>query len=215
MDRGLLLVAVAGALCGFKKPREREHAPPPPAPVHRPAANGAIFQASFGYAPLTSGYRAAAVGDILLVVLTERTAAAKSASASHDKDGKIGLLPPATGPLSAVDASDLKLGGNQSFKGGGQASQTNSLAGEISVTVVEALPGGLLRVRGEKAVRLNKGDEFIRLEGLVRAADVSPDNRVPSTRIADARIGYTGRGQIARASRQGWLQRFFGKLSPL
>ena len=69
-------------------------------------------------------------------------------------------------------------------------------------------------VRGEKALTLNRGDEFVQISGLVRPADITPDNRVLSTRVADAKITYTGKGEIARASRQGWLQRFFSMISP-
>ena len=76
------------------------------------------------------------------------------------------------------------------------------------------LPNGTMRVRGEKQLRINRGNEFIRLSGIVRPGDITADNRVASTRIADARIDYLGRGEIARASRQGWLQRFFNILSP-
>jgi flagellar L-ring protein precursor FlgH len=52
------------------------------------------------------------------------------------------------------------------------------------------------------------------MSGIVRAADISPENRILSTRVADAKIRYIGKGEVARASRQGWLQRFFSKVSP-
>ena len=65
-----------------------------------------------------------------------------------------------------------------------------------------------------KALTLNRGDEFIQISGLVRQADISPDNRIASTRVADAKIIYKGKGEIANASRQGWLQRFFSAISP-
>ena len=61
---------------------------------------------------------------------------------------------------------------------------------------------------------LNRGDENINITGIIRCADIGPDNRVLSTRVADARITYSGKGEIARASRQGWLNRFFYMLSP-
>jgi flagellar L-ring protein precursor FlgH len=69
-------------------------------------------------------------------------------------------------------------------------------------------------VRGEKQLTLNRGDEQIRISGIIRPIDISFDNRVLSTRVADARISYSGKGEIARASRQGWLNRFFSMLSP-
>lgn len=213
MRRAILLVPAALALCAFQRPSP-EHRPiyapePPPA-----AANGGIFQASRGYTPLTSGQRAGSVGDLLTVVLVERTQGQSTSTAGTNREGSIGLTPPTTGPLSFFRPSDVSAGGGNEFSGRGQTGQSNSLIGEISVTVAEVYPNGTMRVRGEKQLRINRGHEFIRLTGLVRPADVGPDNRVASTRIADARIEYLGRGEIARASRQGWLQRFFTMLSP-
>ncbi|MDB5725723.1 MAG: flagellar basal body L-ring protein FlgH, partial [Novosphingobium sp.] len=171
-------------------------------------------QPAAGYAPLTSGARASSVGDILTVVLVERTQATKSATQGTDRNGAIGLTPPATGPFALFAGSDVNMSGGQSFKGTGQAAQSNALTGEISVTIAAAYPNGTMLVRGEKTVTLNRGEEMIRLSGLVRSADIGADNRVLSTRVADARITYTGKGEIARASRQGWLQRFFSVVSP-
>lgn len=186
-------------------------APPPPAP---PAATGAIFQPSSGYAPLTSGARAGAVGDVLTIVLVEHMQASKSAGQTTDRSGSIGLSPPTSGPLALFSSADVGMGGSNAFKGAGQASQTNALSGEISVTIAAVYANGTMLVRGEKALTLNRGDEQVRLSGIVRAADIGPDNRVASTRVADAHIAYTGRGEVARASRQGWLQRFFSAVSP-
>src|SRR3546814_14262604 len=107
------------------------------------------------------------------------------------------------------------MGGGSDFKGKGEASQSNRLAGEISVTIAEVYPNGTMLVRGEKLLTLNRGDERVQISGLIRAIDIAPDNRIASTRVADARIRYVGKGDIARASRQGWLSRFFSIISPL
>lgn len=210
-----LAVLLTSPPADAKKAKVSEYAPSyAPLPAPQPQANGAIFQASQGYAPLTSGTRAAMIGDILTIALVERTLASKSATQTTDRSGDIGLTPPSTGPLSFFSSSDVNMGGGSSFDGKGQATQSNALQGEISVTVAEVYPNGTMLVRGEKLVRLNRGDEFIQFSGLVRPTDVSADNRVLSTRVADARIHYTGKGEVARASRQGWLQRFFSMLSP-
>jgi len=182
-------------------------APPPP-----PPANGSIFQG--GYTPLTSGGRAGQVGDIITIQLVERTAATKSNAANMQRDGSVGLTPPATGPLSLFNPSDVGASGNQAFKGKGDASQSNALSGEVSVTVAAVYPNGTMLVKGEKLLTLNRGDERVQISGIVRAIDVSPDNRVLSTRVANANIRYVGKGEIARASKQGWLQRFFSIISP-
>ena len=183
--------------------------PMPSAPL---PANGSIFQGA--YVPLTSGGRAGAVGDIVTIQLVERTAATKSNAAGTQRDGNIGLTPPATGPLSLFNPSDIAMGGGQQFKGKGDASQSNALSGEVSVTIAAVYPNGTMLVRGEKLLTLNRGDERVQISGIIRAIDISADNRILSTRVADAHIRYVGKGEIARASRQGWLQRFFSMISP-
>lgn len=198
------------------KPRKRDldyvpafASPPPP-----PAANGAIFQASNGYSALTNGARAAMVGDIVTITLVERTQATKSNSASTDRSGDIGLTPPTTGPASFFNPTDVGASGGSKFQGKGGAAQSNQLNGEVSVTIAHVYPNGTMQIRGEKLLTLNRGDETIGITGIIRAADIGPDNRVPSTRVADARIIYSGKGEIARGSKMGWLNRFFAILSP-
>jgi flagellar L-ring protein precursor FlgH len=222
MNRILILAACAIAVAaspadaGKKKKKSKIDyavtlpvAPPPPL-----APNGAIFQASAGYAPLTSGNRAARVGDLVTIVLVERTQATKSATQTTDRNGSISLSPPTTGPLALFSPSDVGMGGGNAFTGKGQATQANALSGEITVTVAQVMPNGAMLVKGEKLVTLNRGDEFIQIAGLIRPEDITADNRVASTRVADATITYSGNGEVARASRQGWLQRFFTMISP-
>jgi flagellar L-ring protein precursor FlgH len=210
----LILILAAAPIGAAAKEKVVEDAiaataPAPPAP---PPANGAIFQG--GYVALTSGGRAGRVGDIVTIQLVERTIASKSNAAGTQRGGSFGLTPPSTGPLSLFSPSDIGMGGDSEFKGKGEASQSNQLAGEISVTIAEVYPNGTMLVKGEKLLTLNRGDERVQISGLIRAIDISPDNRVASTRVADANIRYVGKGEIARASRQGWLQRFFSIISP-
>lgn len=176
--------------------------------------NGAIFQSTSGYAALTSGTRASMKGDIITILLVERTQAAKSNSASKDRNGGFSLTPPTTGLFSLFSPSDVGASGSQNFSGSGSAQQSNSLQGQISVTVAESYSNGTMLVRGQKLTSLNRGDEHTQFSGLIRAIDVSSDNTIPSTKVADARINYGGTGEIASASKQGWLQKFFSFISP-
>lgn len=211
----LVLAALApGQADAHKKPKEDFTVVRPVAtPVVAPA-NGSIFQTGDGYAALYEGWRARAVGDPLTIVLVERTAASKSSSSKLDSSGGGSLTPPSTGPLSLFKTTDASASGTRNFDGKGQADQANSLSGEVSVTVAQVFPNGTMLVQGEKRVTLNRGDEYVRIKGLVRTADIGADNRVLSTRVADAQISYTGKGDVARAGRQGWLGRFFSVVSP-
>jgi len=213
---GLALSAGAPAearLLGKKKPPEDYSAAPPVAPPAAPA-NGSIFQPQNGYAALYEGSVARKVGDPLTIVLVENTQASKSSSSKLDSGGGFSLTPPSTGALSLFKPSDASVSGARNFNGKGTADQSNSLSGEVSVTVVAVYPNNTMLVQGQKRVTLNRGDEFVQIKGLVRFADISADNRVLSTRVADARIAYTGKGDVARAGRQGWLGRFFSVISP-
>lgn len=200
-------------LFGRKAPRE-DFSATLPAPPPPPPANGSIFQASEGYAALHEGTRARRVGDPLTIVLVERTAASKSAGSNLDSSGGFGITPPSSGPLSLFSPTDAAMSGRRGFKGAGSADQSNMLSGEVSVTIAEVYPNGTALVQGQKRVTLNRGDEFIQIKGIIRFADVDASNRVASTRVADAQIAYTGKGDVARASRQGWLSRFFQIISP-
>lgn len=210
-----LLLGVAEDPADAKlRKRDPEYLPAYAAPPAAPVANGAIFQASNGYSALTNGSRAAMVGDLVTITLVERTQASKSNSATTDRSGEVGLTPPTTGPASFFLPTDASASGGSTFAGKGAAAQSNQLNGEISVTIARIYSNGTMLVRGQKLLTLNRGDENIAITGLIRAADIGPDNRVPSTRVADARITYSGKGEIARGSRQGWLNRFFSILSP-
>jgi flagellar L-ring protein FlgH len=210
----LALIVTTPASARKEKRADEAYAPTLAQPtVVTATANGAIIRAEY-YQPLTAGTRAGMVGDVLIITLVERMTATKSTSSSTDRGGDFGLTLPSTGPFSLAKPSDVAMGGKQAFKGKGEASQSNTLSGEISVTVAAVYPNGTMLVRGEKQLTLNRGDERIQISGLVRLSDITADNRVFSTQIADARIRYTGKGEVARASKQGWLQRLFSKVSP-
>lgn len=190
----------------------------PAAPLPAQENNGAIFQAVNGIA-LFEDVRAHRVGDILTVQLVEKTAASKQAATSTKKeqDINLGVNTLLGGPVSynGVDPLSASVSAKRDFSGDGASSQSNTLTGNITVTIAQVLPNGNMIVRGEKVLTINQGDEFIRISGIVRPVDVSPDNTVLSTKIADAEIIYGGRGTLADSNRKGWLARFFdGPLWP-
>jgi len=210
-----LACVAALSACSSKRPDGFAAALPAPPPVEAiiEPANGAIYSTYTGYAPLHYGQRASRVGDLVTVVLTERTRSSKSTNASSARDGSFDITPPSVGPFS-FDPGNLNSGSSSSFNGSGDASQTNSLNGQITVTIAEVMPGGVARIRGEKLMTLSQGEEWIQLSGLVRLVDIDADNRISSTRVADARIRYAGNGHIQRSSRPGWLSQFFNMVSP-
>ncbi|MCU7798407.1 MAG: flagellar basal body L-ring protein FlgH [Candidatus Thiodiazotropha sp. (ex Semelilucina semeliformis)] len=224
----LILLALVAAFvlsgCQSTGPkRDAEYAPmrpvmPPPAP----SGNGSIYQA--GYEMIWfEDIVARRVGDLLTVTLVENTQANKSASTTTAKTGEVSVTNPTLfgstpqfnvpGIIPLVSNTDnnlaFDLSSSNDFSGDGSASQSNALSGNITVTVVEVLPNRNLYVRGEKRIGINQGYEYVRLAGIVRPQDITPQNTVQSTRIADPTISYVGEGALADANSQGWLTRFF------
>lgn len=199
---------------GFETVRPSYMTPPP-------KQNGSIFQAGYEVS-LYEDIRARRVGDIITVLLTENTNASKKASTSTSKDTTVGLESPTlfgrefrfnlARPFSSPKKNatlQTNVSGANSFDGEGDAAQSNSLTGNITVTVSEVLPNGNLIVKGQKRLTINQGDEYVQFSGIVRPLDITADNTVLSTKVADARIAYVGDGMVADANTQGWLGRFF------
>jgi len=208
----LLLAALPAAACTIIDPP----VPPPDptqylAPAVTPTA-GAIFAEGNDVA-LFEDLRARRVGDVVTISLRESTSASKSASTKTGKDSGVEIPGPTLfgRPVTAngTPVLETSISAEREFDGTGSSSQSNKLSGNISAFVVARLPNGNLVLRGEKWLRLNQGDEFVRITGVVRPTDIGTDNVVGSDRVADARISYGGRGVLANANKPGWLDRFF------
>lgn len=191
------------------KPGDPEFAPvPSDSLVPPPNSGGSLFTDSYGMS-LYGDKKARRVGDIITVLLDERTQGTKSSASNTSKTSSASLSAPTVGGVGPIDQLGATIQGDRSFSGSGGADQSNSLSGNITVTVSEVLPNGVLRVRGEKWITLNTGSEFIRIQGMLRPDDINLDNTVSSQKLADARISYSGAGAVANSSKQGWLSAFF------
>ena len=218
----LAVAALAGCVSPPPKPDDPYYAPVMPrTPIPAAQNKGSIYQSGFEN-NLYGDRKAFRVGDIITITLNEKTQASKKANSDISKDSKtkLGLTSMFGSGLTTdnpIGGGDLSLsaeyGGSRDAKGDSQAGQSNSLTGSVTVTVAEVMPNGILAVRGEKWMTLNTGNELVRIAGLIRADDIATDNTVSSTRVADARITYSGTGAFADASQPGWFDRFF--LSPL
>jgi len=159
------------------------------------------------------------VGDLITILLRERTNAQKAATGVVERAsasdaltplqiGKFGK--PGGFPLS----TDSTLGATTSSDGSGSASQSNQLGGDITVSVVRVLPNGNLVVRGEKLITLSNGDEYVQVSGVIRPDDIQPDNTILSKRIANAQITYSGDGDMNDATKTPWMTSLLLKFMP-
>lgn len=183
----------------------------PEAPPTQIKPTGSIYMDAEA-ASLYSDIRAHKVGDIITINLTEATQARKSATNAINKANNNSIDPIFGGGKNVtVKGNPLDFRYKDSFDTSrkSDANQSNSLSGSISANVMKVLANGHLIVRGEKWISINNGEEFIRVTGIVRSQDIRPDNTIDSTRIANARIQYSGTGTFAEAQKVGWLNKFF------
>jgi flagellar L-ring protein precursor FlgH len=195
--------------------------PSRPEPVYKPAypamppvqaaSPGAIYQ-THSTLTLYGDSRADQVGDVVTIIFEERTQSSKSAGTSISKESDNEILNPTLfGNLLRGHTEPLgnEIESSSDFQGQGKSDQRNSLSGTLTAVVADVLPNGLLLVQGEKWLNLNRGEEYLRVSGLLRPEDIDGDNTVSSLRLADARIAYSGTGELANSNSSGWLTRFF------
>jgi flagellar L-ring protein precursor FlgH len=216
----LLVAAITAAAttaggCGgmASKPRDK---PEPvvarvlPPPV--PRTEGAIYQ-SGQQMELFADLKARRIGDVLTITLNEATTAAKNAVTKTTKTTSAITTGPTLFGKSittkGVPIFNTTLNGADAFDGEGQSSQSNSLEGSLTVTVIDVQANGNLVVQGDKTLKLNQGDEFVHISGVIRTADIQGNNTVTSDKLADAKISYSGKGVVNSANSMGWLARFF------
>lgn len=180
-----------------------------------PQNDGSLFQARYSVG-LYTDQQATRVGDIITVIFDEEYQSSKSAETVADKSSTNNMSVPSlmgTVPGWKNLTLDSNTTNDRQFSGTGEADRSNSLSGQISVTVADILPNGILKIRGEKWLTLSEGDEYIRISGLIRPQDITPDNTVPSSKVADARISFGGRGSLNNSTKQGWGDKIL--MSPL
>jgi flagellar L-ring protein precursor FlgH len=213
----VVLIAGCAAVDPVPVPPPRFAAVQPPELQTPRGATGSIYNAVQSDNMFGRG-RNFQVGDVITVLLDERTQGSRSTSTNVSREAKNNVVP--TGLAGRIAGNRIGLNGlnlndaSTKSAGTGTADQTASLSGSLAVSVVEVLPNGNLVVRGEKQLSLSEGSEVIQISGVIRPADVSPNNTVLSRRLAHSQIAYRGSGDLAAASSPGWGTKILNRVWP-
>jgi flagellar L-ring protein precursor FlgH len=229
--RALLVTAIlAGpAACGPRHvqpftPRQRIYNPGDYAQKDasaKPSPGSLFSDANPGYLEDT---RAVRVGDFVIINISENANAQGDSNTNLSKDtsqttgvtAMLGLIPALKRAYPDIDPTQLVAFASKSgFVGQGTTERQGQLTGSIAVRVAKEMPNGDLYIEGTKVVLINNEEYHLYLSGLVRPADIGQDNSISSTRIADAQIEFTGRGDLADQNRKGWFARLLDAFSPL
>lgn len=165
-----------------------------------------LFQGG-NWASMAADRRAAEVGDSITVVIHQVAEASNTTQNSTRKSTETG---------GSLRAGGIDEGGALTFGGGytgrGEARRSERLLAQISVVIEQILPNGDYRIVGRQQLRVNGETTLIAVRGRIRAADISGDNAILSSRIADAEIDYDGKGFVSRSAKPGLINRLFSLL---
>lgn len=162
------------------------------------------------YISFFSDNRAHHVGDVLTVLISENTTATSSAATQTSKSeaanfgGGVGFLGKLFSPFGASSSGSLNASG--------QTTRSGSLTTEMAVRIKKILPNGDFEIEGSRSLKINKETQRVRLTGIVRPEDISPQDTVSSPQVADAHIEYLGKGIIARQQHRGLISTIFSWL---
>lgn len=189
---------------------------------HMPPQEGSIYNDQRSL-DIYRDRRARAVGDLILIKIVETSSGEKKAETKTSRASTI------TADLTSLfgfeqsiqdknhhfsPTSPLQAGLSNSFDGKGETTRDSQVTATLSGRVIDVTMDGNLVIRGYREVKVNNETQHIILSGIVRPADISIDNSVLSSYIADARIEYSGKGIITDKQQPGWLARVFDVVWP-
>ncbi|HEV7278496.1 MAG TPA: flagellar basal body L-ring protein FlgH [Devosiaceae bacterium] len=200
-------------------------------PVHMPMPQAVVasYQPNSLFSNEARGFfkdqRAHRIGDILTVIVTiddsaqisNSTARARSSSNNAGLGGVIGS---AVGNMGGVPGIDITADGSISTQSGladsgnGSVNRKESLETLVAAVVTQVLPNGNLVIEGRQEVRVNFEVRDLIVAGIVRPEDIHADNTIPSSKIAEARIAYGGRGQITDVQQPRYGQQIADAILP-
>lgn len=171
------------------------------------AAYGQDLYQGGNWASMAADRRASQVGDTITVVVHQVAEASNTTQNSARKSTEAGASLRAGG---LNEAGGVNFGGG--YSGRGEARRSEKLLAQLSVTIEQLLPNGDYRIVGRQQVRVNGETTIIAVRGRIRSADISAENAVLSSRIADAEIDYDGKGFVSRSAKPGLINRLFSLL---
>ncbi|MBF0262494.1 MAG: flagellar basal body L-ring protein FlgH [Magnetococcales bacterium] len=219
----VLPIVITG--CGMTRASERPPAPiaivQPTPPETLAPKKGSIWQTT-DRNTLFLDNKARNIGDVVMVKVSENPIATKNAKTKLERtnDNTLSMT-------NALDVRKLLKLNNPALAGEASASSTNNFEGKgdiarqskleakISCLVTQVMANGNLRIEGRRDITLNNENEYIILSGVIRPEDISADNSVTSDQIADARIEFSGDGDLDDQQRPSWIGRFLTTINIL
>lgn len=185
---------------------------------------GSLWNAGSPLSDIFMDAKARRVGDIVTINVVETSSASNNANTNTSRSSSLsmqlsnflGLEDNSKFPNSAKFDPFGSITGStaNAFSGTGSTNRSGKLDATITARVVEVFPNGNLKIMGRREITINNEKQYIVLSGIIRSRDISPDNVILSTSIADARIAYSGQGVLNDRQKSGWGARVLDAVWP-
>jgi flagellar L-ring protein precursor FlgH len=205
-------MAVSTDPVGVRKPPT----PKTEAAQQMPEDDMSLWSENVAFGDLFSDPKARRAGDVITIKIAESSSASNSADTSTDRDSSLSAGISELFGMKASSLQDFSVSGNMKsgFEGTGSTSRSGSLDAFITARVVEVLPNRNLKIVGSREIMVNNEKQIMTIYGVVRPRDISEDNVVMSTFVADARIAYSGAGIVDDRQRPGWIANTLNTIWP-
>ncbi len=214
----LLIMSLLGGCAGSSQKRITPPKIPSSSSVARqkPQAPGSLYT---GYENLFSDAKAYNVGDTVTIRIVENITGSGSTDTKASRSNKMGLnIPYPTVNDKQLTGNKTMFGLNQKstndFQGKGGTKRSAKLIANIAARVVKVYPNGNMFIVGEKYIKINDDTQILKISGIINPRDISSDNTIDSSKIADMYVEYNGEGFTASTQKPGWLANFIMKIWP-
>ncbi|MGA7723514.1 MAG: flagellar basal body L-ring protein FlgH [Ignavibacteriaceae bacterium] len=160
------------------------------------------------FSSLFSDQKASKVGDAITIVVLESSQASNNAQTTTGRSSNVGLTGTIDPGKGVSTNPNIALGTTNNFSGTGSTQTQGVVSTTISATVDSVLANGNLVIGGSRKITINGEQQTVNIKGIVRSADISPDNSVFSYNISEAQIVFKGDGKINDSQSPGWLTKF-------
>lgn len=209
-------VASPAALTGG----QQQTMPQPNFPNYEQGAPNSLWRA--GSRSFFNDQRASRIGDIITVniEIDDRAELSNNSNRSRSAETSAGItnffgLEEAIGNLLGTAPDQMVNAESEStHNGSGAINREERIELTVAAVIVDRLPNGNLVIAGRQEVRINAELRELTVSGIIRPEDVTANNTVNHTQIAEARISYGGRGQVSAVQRPSWGQRLADSLTP-
>jgi flagellar L-ring protein precursor FlgH len=157
-------------------------------------------------------------GDLITVKIEMNDQATLNSTSNRSRqstsDADLGLKYDVMGVVGADVNGGGNVSSNTSSAGQGSTARSERIQMSVAVIVTKVMPNGYLLIEGSQEVLVNFEQRTLRVAGLIRPADIAPDNSISYEKIAEARISYGGKGRVSELQQPGWGQQIWDRISP-